>query len=90
MSAALRSIQYEPAGQFEATRYEKVHNVIFQDSDQGSLQVAKEISDLIREKSSKGQKCVQGACRRQEQGNRTEVSVPWFGKLSSNGRLCEI
>nr|WP_321413646.1 glucosamine-6-phosphate deaminase [uncultured Allomuricauda sp.] len=60
MGAALQSIQYEPTGRFEATRYEKVHNVIFQDSKQGSLQVAKEISDLIREKSEKGQKCVLG------------------------------
>ncbi len=56
----MEAIQHQPAGQFEATRYEKIHNVIFNDSKQGSLQVAREISDLIREKSSKGQKCVLG------------------------------
>nr|WP_127138107.1 glucosamine-6-phosphate deaminase [Allomuricauda oceanensis] len=60
MKTDIQSIQYEPAGQFEATRYEKVHNVIFQDSKQGSLQVASEISNLIREKANKDQKCVLG------------------------------
>lgn len=60
MATAIQSIKYEPAGRFEASRYEKVHNVIFQDSKQGSLRVAREISDLIREKSGKGQKCVLG------------------------------
>lgn len=60
MKAALQSIRYEPAGRFEATRYEKVHNVIFQDSKQGSLQVAREIASLIRERADKGQKCVLG------------------------------
>lgn len=60
MNTDIQSIQYEPAGQFEATRYEKVHNVIFQDSKQGSLQVASEISNLIREKANKDQKCVLG------------------------------
>lgn len=38
----MQSIRHKPAGRFEATRYEKVHNVIFQDSKQGLLQVAKE------------------------------------------------
>ncbi|WP_127137603.1 glucosamine-6-phosphate deaminase [Flagellimonas oceanensis] len=60
MDTDIQSLQYEPAGQFEATRYEKVHNVIFPDSKQGSLQVAKEISTLIREKAKKNQKCVLG------------------------------
>ncbi len=60
MKTTIQSIQYEPAGQFEATRYEKVHNVIFQDSKQGSLQVASEISNLVREKANKDQKCVLG------------------------------
>ncbi|WP_148261534.1 hypothetical protein [Flagellimonas ruestringensis] len=50
MGAALQSIRYEPTGRFEATRYEKVDNVIIQGSKQGLLKVAKEISDLIRVK----------------------------------------
>ncbi|RPG33923.1 MAG: glucosamine-6-phosphate deaminase [Muricauda sp. TMED12] len=60
MKTDIQSIQYQPAGQFEATRFEKVHNVIFNDSKQGSLQVAREISNLIRDRSNKGQKCVLG------------------------------
>ena len=55
-----KTIAYQPAGQFEETRFEKIHNVIFDDSKYGSLQVAQEMADLIREKSSKGQKCVLG------------------------------
>src|SRR5690606_6113967 len=53
-------ISYQPAGQFEETRFEKIHNVIFDTSQQGSIEVAKEISNLIREKASKGQNCVLG------------------------------
>ncbi|SFC11269.1 glucosamine-6-phosphate deaminase [Flagellimonas taeanensis] len=53
-------ISYQPAGQFEETRFEKIHNVIFDTSQQGSIEVAKEISNLIRERASKGQNCVLG------------------------------
>ncbi|RUA13287.1 MAG: glucosamine-6-phosphate deaminase [Flavobacteriia bacterium] len=55
-----KSIAYRPAGQFEETRFEKIHNVIFDDSKIGSIQVATEIATLIREKSEKGQTCVLG------------------------------
>ncbi|SFC64122.1 glucosamine-6-phosphate deaminase [Flagellimonas taeanensis] len=60
MGTGQQSIQHEPAGQFEATRFEKIHNVIFDDSKEGSLQVAREISDLIRDRASKGLQCVLG------------------------------
>lgn len=60
MGTDQQSIQHEPAGQFEATRFEKIHNVIFDGSKQGALQVAKEISTLIREKAEKNKKCVLG------------------------------
>ncbi|MBT8301780.1 MAG: glucosamine-6-phosphate deaminase, partial [Maribacter sp.] len=53
-------ISYKPVGQFEETRYEKIHNVIFNDSQTGSLQVAQEIADLIRDKQSVGKNCVLG------------------------------
>ncbi len=55
-----KSIEYRPAGQFEETRFEKIHNVIFDDSKEGSLEVAKEIAALIRRKSEKGETCVLG------------------------------
>nr|WP_293303345.1 glucosamine-6-phosphate deaminase [Allomuricauda sp.] len=55
-----KSIQYQPAGQFEDTRFEKIHNVIFNDSKAGSLEVAKEIAKLIRKKQEAGKKCVLG------------------------------
>lgn len=55
-----KSIQYQPAGQFEDTRFEKIHNVIFNDSKTGSFEVAKEIAKLIRKKQEAGKKCVLG------------------------------
>ena len=53
-------LEHRPAGQFEQTRFEKVHNVIFDDSKEGSRQVALEIAGLIREKAKKGKPCVLG------------------------------
>lgn len=54
------SISYQPAGQFEETRFEKIHNVVFDTSQQGSIEVAKEMADLIRNKASQGHNCVLG------------------------------
>jgi len=53
-------ISFKPAGQFEETRFEKVHNVIFSTAKEGSIKVAKEIADLIIDKQAKGEKCVLG------------------------------
>ncbi|KAB5486048.1 MULTISPECIES: glucosamine-6-phosphate deaminase [Flagellimonas] len=55
-----KAITHQPAGQFEETRFEKIHNVIFEDSRQGSQLVAQEIADLIRQRAASGQKCVLG------------------------------
>lgn len=55
-----KDISYQPAGQFEETRFEKIHNVIFESSEEASIQVAEEIADLIRDKQSKGEACVLG------------------------------
>ena len=55
-----RNIDYRPAGQFEDTRFEKIHNVIFSDSNEGSICVAKEISNIIKDKQSKNEICVLG------------------------------
>ena len=53
-------INHKPVGQFEKTRYEKIHNVIFSNSNEGSIKVAQEIADLIKKKRSKNKKCVLG------------------------------
>ncbi|MEX0361850.1 MAG: glucosamine-6-phosphate deaminase, partial [Allomuricauda sp.] len=53
-------ISYKPAGQFEETRFEKIHNIIFENSADGSVVVAKEIADLIQKKQAKGKPCVLG------------------------------
>lgn len=56
----VHTIDYQPAGQFEETRFEKIHNVIFEDAKQGAIQVAHEMADLIRKKSDLGETCVLG------------------------------
>ncbi len=55
-----KSIIYEESGKFEETRFEKKHNVIFSNSSEGSLKVAKEIADLIISKKAKGEQCILG------------------------------
>jgi len=55
-----KSIAYEESGKFEETRFEKKHNVIFSNSSEGSLKVAREIADLIISKKAKREKCVLG------------------------------
>ena len=55
-----KNISYQPAGQFEETRFEKIHNVIFDDSNEASINVAQEIAQLIKEKQGKKEKCVLG------------------------------
>lgn len=56
----MKSISYQPAGQFESTRFEKIHNVSFPNHNEASLVVANEIADLIREKEGLGEPCVLG------------------------------
>ncbi|SFW49766.1 glucosamine-6-phosphate deaminase [Sinomicrobium oceani] len=53
-------ISYKEVGKFEETRYEKVHNEIFENSLQASALVASEIADLIKSRQEKGEKCVLG------------------------------
>ncbi|GIM57451.1 glucosamine-6-phosphate deaminase [Capnocytophaga canimorsus] len=56
----MQSIDYQRAGLFEETRYEKIHNVIFSDSQSASEAVAREIADLIKSKQAQGKHCVLG------------------------------
>jgi glucosamine-6-phosphate deaminase len=53
-------ISYKPAGQFEDTRYEKIHNVVFSSSEEASVCVAHEIAELIQNKKAKNELCVLG------------------------------
>lgn len=54
------SIKHQSAGQFEETRFEKIHNVIFNNSLVASKIVAEEIATLIRTKNDQGLPCVLG------------------------------
>lgn len=56
----MSNISYQPAGQFEETRFEKIHNVQFSNSQEASLVVAAEIAALIRTKSAQNKYCVLG------------------------------
>jgi len=51
---------YEAPGSFEETRYEKLHNVICQNSVEGSISIAHYIADLILEKQKNNEMCVLG------------------------------
>ena len=53
-------IKYKEAGKFEETRFEKIHNVIFESSQEASIIVAQEIASLIKEKSAQNKPCVLG------------------------------
>ena len=55
-----REIQYQSAGQFEETRFEKIHNVIFKNSVVASKIVAQEIASLIRSKQEQNSLCILG------------------------------
>jgi glucosamine-6-phosphate deaminase len=44
------SISYQSPGIFEETRFEKIHNIIFESAKVASIEVAHEIADLIRKK----------------------------------------
>ena len=55
-----KRITYSPPGKFEETRFEKIHNVIFDNSNEASITVAKEIAELIRQKQQHNQSCVLG------------------------------
>ena len=56
----IRQIKHKQVGKFEDTKFEKIHNEIFEDSYEASKVVAAEIADLIREKQENGKACVLG------------------------------
>ena len=56
----MTTIEHKTAGQFEETRFEKVHNMVFSNSVKGSISVAQEIANLIRSKQADNKQCVLG------------------------------
>jgi glucosamine-6-phosphate deaminase len=56
----VNDISFKTAGQFEETRFEKIHNEIFKNSGEASLIVAQEIAQLIKTKQEKNKTCVLG------------------------------
>ena len=52
--------EHQPVGQFEDTRFEKIHNVTYKSSLEASNLVAQEIANLIRDKQRENKKCVIG------------------------------
>lgn len=53
-------IEYEVPGKFEETRFEKIHNIVFDLSEEGSVKVAYEIAELIQDKQKHGDHFVLG------------------------------
>lgn len=58
--SAMQNISYEKPGKYETSRFEKIHNVIFNNSISGSVAVANEIATLIKEKQKTNAICVLG------------------------------
>ncbi|SHG91619.1 glucosamine-6-phosphate deaminase [Flavobacterium fluvii] len=56
----VKDISFKTAGQFEETRFEKIHNEIFNNSSEASIIVAQEIAQLIKSKQEKNKSCVLG------------------------------
>ena len=54
------SLAYSKPGKYETTRYEKIHNVIFDNSEVGSIAVANEIASLIKEKQKNNSNFILG------------------------------
>ena len=53
-------LSYQAPGTFEETRFEKIHNIVFSNAEQASVNVAREIAALIRQKQAEQQPCVLG------------------------------
>jgi len=56
----IQSLSYTEPGKYETTRFEKIHNIIFQNSIEASRIVAQEIAQLIQFKQAKKESCILG------------------------------
>ena len=54
------NLKYQSPGINEETRFEKLHTVTFENSNEASLLIAREICDLIKSKQEKKKNCVIG------------------------------
>ena len=57
---ALKNLKYQSPGITEETRFEKLHTVNFESSQEASRLIAREICDLIKSKHEKNKSCVIG------------------------------
>ena len=57
---AKNNLKYQSPGINEETRFEKLHTVTFENSNEASLLIAREICDLIKSKQEKKKNCVIG------------------------------
>jgi len=60
MIMAKNNLKYQSPGINEETRFEKLHTVTFENSNDASLLIAREICDLIKSKQEKKKNCVIG------------------------------
>ncbi len=57
---AKNNLKYQSPGINEETRFEKLHTVTFENSNEASILIAREICDLIKSKQEKKKNCVIG------------------------------
>ena len=55
-----KDLQYIKPGTHQKSRFEKIHTIVFEDSNISSKKVAREIADLIINKQLKNENCVLG------------------------------
>ena len=60
MKNTKKSLKYQSPGINEETRYEKLHTVTFENSEDGAVLIAREICDLVKSKQEKNKNCVIG------------------------------
>ena len=53
-------LSYKKPGASQKTRFEKIHTIIFEDSKLASLEIAREIADLIKLKQENKEYCILG------------------------------
>lgn len=58
--SAIQTLTYVKPGKYETTRFEKIHNEIFNNSQEASEIVAQEIAELIRSRQAKNKLCILG------------------------------
>lgn len=56
----LKDISYREAGIYENTRFEKIHNIVYDDSRDASIVVAQDIGRIIKQKQKENKHCVLG------------------------------